>query len=109
MSFRFEGWDHLAESLRIRLPNGVQRHDDLEFAIVIEKGLHNVLFVPEKSSLIDPTAWVFRRNVNVVDMYYDARCEIRHDREIFMNHIAADLCRMGGIDDQNIPRLQGGK
>jgi hypothetical protein len=75
-------------------PHGVQWHDNFEFGIEAKKRLKHILFIPEKAKFIDPQAWIFGRNEDVVNMHYDAGRQEWKDREIFMNYITADPCHV---------------
>ena len=68
----------------------------------MQKGSYQIGFRP-RSSLIDPFFWIFKRIVDIVNVYNHSDLEPRQNVEQDVIDVAVDLLIMAQVDEENVP------
>jgi hypothetical protein len=86
--------------------DGVKGDLHSKFAVECQEGLQDVLLAPGPALIDDPSARVFVRQKDVVDVDPHARGQPRQKVEEDPVHIAAGLDRVRRVDEQHVAGLE---
>src|SRR5688572_23444720 len=105
-AFRVVRSEAILQNLGVSRVHPVRAPDDLERVVERKERAKQVLLVPEAFSVEDPIPRIFGGQEDVVHVNEDPRLQPWEDLEDLIQHVAADLSHMGGVDEQDVVLLQ---